>query len=50
MAARFVDTRCNVVGSPTPSPGCDVADLSVLDRWLTGAPVTVGIDCPAYQP
>ena len=48
--AGLVDTRCNVVGPSTPAPGCNVADIAVIQRFLDGAPVTVGNDCPAFRP
>jgi hypothetical protein len=48
----FVDTRCNVIGPNTspPATACDIADIFVISRFLDGAPVTVGNDCPAFRP
>jgi hypothetical protein len=48
----FVDTRCNVIGPNTspPATACDVADIFVISRFVDGAPVTVGNDCPAFRP
>jgi hypothetical protein len=42
-------TRCNVIG---PSDGgatdCDLLDAYVLDRFVSGQPVTVENSCAAY--
>ncbi len=48
----FVDTRCNVIGPNTspPATACDIADIFVISRFVDGAPVTVGNDCPAFRP
>jgi hypothetical protein len=42
-------TRCNVIGTPDDGVSdCDVADISVLERFLAGKPVTVEKTCAAY--
>jgi hypothetical protein len=48
----FFGTRCNVIGPSEPlSPfGCDIADIFVISRFVDGAPVSVGNDCPAFRP
>ncbi len=46
----FEATRCNVIGPRTATPACDVSDIFILDRFLQGQTVSVGTDCPAYQP
>jgi hypothetical protein len=48
----FFDTRCNVIGPNTspPATACDIADIFVISRFVDGAPVTVGNDCPAFRP
>jgi len=47
--AGFVAKRCNVIG---PSDGgtsdCDVADSFILQRFLSGSPVSVENACDAY--
>ena len=46
----FEATRCNVIGPRTATPACDVSDIFILDRFLQSQTVSVGTDCPAYQP
>jgi hypothetical protein len=49
LGGPFDPTHCNVIG---PSDGgvsdCDVADIFVLQRFLSGSPVTVSNVCDAY--
>jgi hypothetical protein len=50
LGGSFDATRCNVIG---PSDGgasdCDVADIFIMQRFVTGNPVTVQNACIAYS-
>jgi hypothetical protein len=50
LGGTFIAARCNVIG---PSDGgasdCDVADIFILRRFVTGGPVTVQNACDAYS-
>ena len=50
LGGTFDATRCNVIG---PSDGgvsdCDIADIFILQRFLTGSPVSVENTCDAYS-
>ena len=49
LSGPFDPTRCNVIG---PSDGgvtdCDVSDIFVLQRFVSGQPVTLENVCAAY--
>jgi hypothetical protein len=37
-------------GAVPPEDACDIADIYALFRFVAGAPVGIGNDCPAFRP
>ena len=48
LGGTFDAARCNVIGpSESGVSDCDIADIFILQRFLTGSPVSIGNTCDA---